>query len=72
MTFDDITLNLLREEWMLLSPPLKDFSASDKLTVPLGMDSRIYHRQSRSVSLLYLGQDVLGNSLQFCGFSGYL
>ncbi|KAH0520309.1 SCO-spondin [Microtus ochrogaster] len=34
VTFDDITLNLLREEWMLPSPPLKDFSASDKLTEP--------------------------------------
>ncbi|OBS76349.1 hypothetical protein A6R68_17211 [Neotoma lepida] len=36
VTFDDITLCLLQEEWTMLSQPQKDFSASDKLTAPLG------------------------------------
>lgn len=41
VTFDDLTLYLLQEEWMLLGKPQKDFSTSDKLTAPLGMDSGI-------------------------------
>ncbi|KAL6074770.1 hypothetical protein STEG23_019076, partial [Scotinomys teguina] len=36
VTFDDITVYLLQEEWMMLNQPQKDFFASDKLTAPLG------------------------------------
>ncbi|XP_007640170.1 zinc finger protein 862 isoform X3 [Cricetulus griseus] len=36
VTFDDITLYLLQEEWMQLNHPQKDFSASNKPTAPLG------------------------------------
>lgn len=51
VTFDDITVYLLQEEWMLLGQPQKDFSTSDKLTASLGMDSAISTTSwSRSVS----------------------
>ncbi|XP_052575872.1 zinc finger protein 862 isoform X1 [Peromyscus californicus insignis] len=36
VTFGDITLYLLQEEWMMLNQPQKDFFASNKLTAPLG------------------------------------
>ncbi|XP_036038734.1 zinc finger protein 862 [Onychomys torridus] len=36
VTFDDITLYLLQEEWMMLNQPQKDLFASNKLTTPLG------------------------------------
>jgi hypothetical protein len=39
VTFDDITMYLLQEEWMLLSQQQQDFCGSDKLVAPLGMDS---------------------------------
>lgn len=39
MTFDDITVYLLQEEWMLLSQQQKEICGSDKLVAPLGMGS---------------------------------
>lgn len=36
VTFDDVTLYLLQEEWLLLGKPQKDFSTTDKLTAPRG------------------------------------
>nr|XP_020029004.1 zinc finger protein 862-like [Castor canadensis] len=36
VTFDDITMYLLQEEWMLLSQQQQDFCGSDKLVAPLG------------------------------------
>lgn len=36
MTFDDITVYLLEEEWVLLSQQQKDICGSDKLVAPLG------------------------------------
>ncbi|XP_029389952.1 zinc finger protein 862 [Mus pahari] len=36
VTFDDVTVYLLQEEWLLLGKPQKDFSTSDKLTAPRG------------------------------------
>ena len=35
--FDDITVYLLQEEWVLLSQQQKDICGSDKLVAPLGM-----------------------------------
>ncbi|KAM6168186.1 zinc finger protein 862 [Erethizon dorsatum] len=37
VTFDDITVYLLQEEWMLLSQQQKDLCGSDKLAAPLGV-----------------------------------
>ena len=37
VTFDDITVYLLQEEWVLLSQQQKDICGSDKLVAPLGM-----------------------------------
>ncbi|KAK2505954.1 hypothetical protein MC885_001649 [Smutsia gigantea] len=39
VTFDDITVYLLQEEWMLLSQQQKEICASDKLGVSLGTGS---------------------------------
>lgn len=39
VTFDDITVYLLQEEWMLLSQQQQEICASDKLGAPLGMGS---------------------------------
>lgn len=39
VTFDDITVYLLREEWMLLSQQQKDICGSDRPAAPLGMAS---------------------------------
>lgn len=39
VTFDDITVYLLQEEWMLLSQQQKEICGSDKLVAPLGMGS---------------------------------
>lgn len=39
MTFDDITVYLLQEEWMLLSQQQKEIYGSDRLVAPLGMGS---------------------------------
>ncbi|EHA98274.1 Zinc finger protein 862 [Heterocephalus glaber] len=36
VTFDDITVYLLQEEWLLLSQQQKDLCGSDKLVAPLG------------------------------------
>ncbi|KAL2777840.1 zinc finger protein 862 [Daubentonia madagascariensis] len=36
VTFDDITVYLLQEEWMLLSQQQKEICGSDKLVAPLG------------------------------------
>ena len=74
MTFDDGTLYLLQEEWLLLGKPQKDFSTTDKLTAPRGMDSSI---STTTLSLdqcllSHLGQGILKNFLQFFDFSGSL
>ena len=37
VTFDDITVYLLQEEWVLLSQQQKDICGSDKLVASLGM-----------------------------------
>lgn len=37
VTFDDITVYLLQEEWVLLSQQQKDICGSDKMVAPLGM-----------------------------------
>lgn len=39
VTFDDITLYLLQEEWMLLSQQQKAICGSDRLVAPQGMGS---------------------------------
>lgn len=39
VTFDDITVYLLQEEWMLLSQQQKEICGSDKLLAPLGTGS---------------------------------
>ena len=39
VTFDDITVYLLQEEWMLLSQQQKEICGSDKLVAQLGMGS---------------------------------
>lgn len=74
MTFDDITMYLLQEEWMLLGQPQKDFSTSDKLTASLGMDSAISTTSAGldQCPLPHLGQDILERFLQFFGCSGQL
>ncbi|XP_074171275.1 zinc finger protein 862 isoform X1 [Rhinolophus sinicus] len=42
VTFDDITVYLLQEEWMLLSQQQKELCGSDKLLAPLGKNKMGY------------------------------
>ncbi|XP_047551285.1 zinc finger protein 862 isoform X2 [Lutra lutra] len=50
VTFDDITVYLLQEEWMLLSQQQKDICGSKKLVAPLGKNKMgcMEERDSRS------------------------
>ncbi|KAM5255350.1 zinc finger protein 862 [Ctenodactylus gundi] len=46
VTFDDISVYLLQDEWMLLSQQQKDFCASENMVVPLGKNQSGYVKET--------------------------